>query len=79
MGHLDSMFVTALCDCCLPVLQEMDPVDVVLTRRNGRFSGEAFAVLQMPMQVGGRHRDVLAQQLHILLGSFAHSHRWLTQ
>lgn len=30
-------------------------MDVVLTRRNGRFSGEAFAVLQMPMQVGGRH------------------------
>lgn len=49
------MFLSAHCNCCLPAVQEMDPVDVVLTRRNGRFSGEAFAVLQMPMQVGGRH------------------------
>ena len=44
-------------------------MDVVLTRRNGRFSGEAFAVLQMPMQVGGRHRAASARQLHVLHGS----------
>ena len=42
-------------------------MDVVLMKRNGRFSGEAFAVLQMPVQV-----DMALTKNRQYLG-----HRWV--